>query len=244
MTIRQQVIEDLILNVLFGRLGAVDVALFLQGTGIPGLLLASLEAIAVHGFFNFPALAAQVGEVKPSTLRPRVQSLVAAGMLSQAKRASYYRITPRARVFLQVCHLLERTDSVGPELSYVLNVLGLGSTSVVDVPDTLDQEISLGNGPEDSRARLIFEARAAKQQFGASLRGVGYPQPSEPDGPVSNGSADERNRSCTTYRVNAQSVGRSESTSSTAHPCGFILSETYVCWEPDAGARRGPLAHD
>jgi hypothetical protein len=80
--IRAQILDDLLLNVLFGRLAAEDVDMFLQGTGIPGLLLAVLEAIACGGFVNFPSLAEPL-DMKPSTLRARVQTLLAAGLLTQ-----------------------------------------------------------------------------------------------------------------------------------------------------------------
>src|SRR5437879_4985859 len=59
--IRDRMVDDLLLNVLFGRLSATDVALFLNSTGIPGVSLAALEAIGLFGFFNFPELANNLG---------------------------------------------------------------------------------------------------------------------------------------------------------------------------------------
>lgn len=68
-TIRDQVRDDLLLNVLFGRLNATDVGMLLQGNGIPGLLIAVLDEVARHGFFNFmkhPEFHAPSGFCEPA----------------------------------------------------------------------------------------------------------------------------------------------------------------------------------
>lgn len=172
-TIRDQVREDLLLNVLFGRLNATDVGMLLQGTGIPGLLIAVLDEVARHGFFNFPALGRAL-DTNPTTLRPRVFSLVAAGMLDQAAQASLFRATQRGRVMLKVCSLLLRDRMIGPELAFVLDRLDLGSDPAVPNPVPLDALIGLGFSAVDRRKWLVTEADAAVTRFGVELSGEGF----------------------------------------------------------------------
>lgn len=173
-SIRVQILDDLLLNVLFGRLQAVDVDMFLQGTGIHGLLLAALDGIALHGFVNFPSLAKPL-DINPSTLRPRVFALFAAGMLEQLAGASIYRATTRARVLLRICNLLLPGQAIGSELGYILQRLDLGTPE--RVPEALESTelLCIGYGPNEKLIRLVSEAVAAKQFFGALIPGEGYP---------------------------------------------------------------------
>lgn len=165
--IHRQVRDDLVLNVLFGRIAAVDIEILLQGTGIPGLLLAALNAIATTGFFNFPALGRSVG-ANPSTLRPRVQSLLAAGMLDQAVDGSYFRATQRGRVVLRIARLLLRDPVIRPELAFILDRLGLSDST--RLPALASDRQDPGDfGPAAKRARFIGEASAAHEQFGSDL---------------------------------------------------------------------------
>jgi hypothetical protein len=174
--IRRQVADDLLLNVVFGRLAGSDIQLFLLGVGIRGLQIAILETIALDGFLNFPALA-QPLKMKPTTLRSRVANLVAAGMLRTPIDASLYAVTQRGRVFLRICALLRGSD-VGPELTFILDRLGL----LVD-----------GRGPDAWRPRdapflgfrspptghqhlqlLIDEIDASQDAFGIEISGGPY----------------------------------------------------------------------
>ncbi len=171
--IRDQIREDLLLNVLFGRLHATDIAMLLQGTGIPGLLIAVLDEIARNGFINFPALGRAL-DTNPTTLRARVSSLVAAGMLEQAAQASLFRATPRGRVLLKICALLLRDPMIDPELAFVLDRLDLGSDPMVPDPAPLDVVIRLGFSADDKRKRLVSEAHTAITQFCVDLSGEGF----------------------------------------------------------------------
>jgi hypothetical protein len=172
--LRNQVLDDLVLNVLFGRLQASDIDILLQGTGIQGLLLAVLDQIALNGFFNFPELGRALS-MNPSTIRPRVFSLFAAGMLDQMPGGSMFRVTTRARVLLRICHLILRDRLISPELEFVLQRLGIGSGGVAPAPQGLPELSSLGYSPFDKLIRLLSEAHAARQDFGARFPGVGYP---------------------------------------------------------------------
>ncbi|WP_280297082.1 hypothetical protein [Nocardia abscessus] len=179
--IKSQVIDDLLLNVLFGRLSSSDIDFFLNGLGIPGLLMATLNEIAVNGFLNFPTLG-KVLNSNPTTLRPRVSTLVAAGMLEQAARGSFYRATPRARVFLRICHLLLRGAMIGAELAFILNRLNLGDGTAVRIASP-DDMVSMQFSSEMKRAILLHELHHAIKEFGASFSGEGFLLGSRPDLP-------------------------------------------------------------
>ena len=169
--IRRKVVDDLLLNVLFGRLQPVDIDLLMHGTGMPGLAVATLNFIATEGFFNFTHLAKSMG-VNASTMRPRVQALVTAGMLEQGPLGSHPRATRRARVFLTICHRL-LTGNVNAELAYILNRLGLGShPEVVEAP--FEELVTFGGSPAEKRAGLVSELRSAQSNYGTEFTGTGF----------------------------------------------------------------------
>jgi hypothetical protein len=170
--IRSQILNDLLLNVLFGRLQALDISLFLQGTGIRGLLLATLEEIALNGFVNFTVLANAL-QMKPSTLRSRVQALLAAGMLAQMPGKSMFAATPRAAILLRICALL-RSPSISSELAFILERLDLGGATTYDpLPAKSDEFLKLPFSPEGKRVRLLDEIHASFA-FGLRLTSTHY----------------------------------------------------------------------
>ncbi|MEU7971280.1 hypothetical protein AB0B48_04490 [Micromonospora sp. NPDC049089] len=172
--IRNQVLDDLVMNILFGRLQAADVSLFLQGTSISGLLLAALEHIALNGFFNFPELGRSLG-ANPTTLRPRVQTLLTAGLLVQMPGNSMFSATPRAGIFLRICSLLARDRGASTELAYILDRLDLGNHRTH--PSIIPAESELLRVPysaDGKRLRLLNEIRNARERFGADLTSFGF----------------------------------------------------------------------
>jgi hypothetical protein len=180
--IQAQVIDDLLMNVLFGRLQAHDVSIFLQGTGIEGLLLAILNEIACNGFWNYPELGRSL-DMKPTTLRPRVQTLLAAGMLAQKPQGSLFAATPRAGIFLRICSLMAR-ELISAELVFVLSKLDLGSEAKhAPLPQRLDELIQIPYSPMGKRLRLVWEIQAAVKYFSVLLAPTDYrlvdPQDSE-----------------------------------------------------------------
>lgn len=170
--LHRQIVDDLLLNVLFGRLTATDVHLFLNGLGISGLLLASLECIAVHGFMNMPALARHLnGLINPSTVRPRVFHLNTAGMLYTMPQAQAYAVTQRAKIFLQICSLLAR-GTVSSELKYILKRLDLDvSTARIGSADSPEFERS---SPTHRGMMLMTEIDATRNNFGIEISGGPY----------------------------------------------------------------------
>lgn len=164
--IREFIRDDLILTVMMGRLSAVDVGLFLQSTGIQGLAMAALDAIADHGFVNFPTLADRIG-VSPSTLRPRVQALVTSGLLEQAVGASMFRSSARGCALLKLCAIaLENRESV--ELEFILEKLKL-ALDITPRELTLEEILVLEFSPVGKMIHLLSEALSARRKFGARV---------------------------------------------------------------------------
>lgn len=180
--IKSQIVDDLLLNVTFGRLSATDIDLLLLHTGIPGLLIAVLDYIATRGFLNYPDLAKAL-HMKDSTVRPRVAALVTAGMLKQGVDSNYFQTTTRARVLLRISHLLATADSAGPELAYILNKLGLGSHVAIEAAEPADL-LRMPYGPVEKRTRLVTELRYASATYEAELAGTGYLVSMRPGLPV------------------------------------------------------------
>jgi hypothetical protein len=176
--LRSQIVDDLVLNILFGNLATLDIDLFLNGATMYGLLLSVLEIIATKGFINIPSLARDLGSaVHPSTLRPRLQHLVTSGMLETLLHSSMYRLTQRARVFLQICGFIAEDCQPTPELVFILDRLQLGIRDIRPLPVDLDQTFPIfefGLTSSKRAALLIREIVAAKRCFGISVSGGPY----------------------------------------------------------------------
>jgi hypothetical protein len=191
--LREKVTDDLLMNILFGKLTAPDVAMFLSVTNISGLLLACLEEFAVNGMMNYTDLAKRL-DAKSATVRARVQMLWASGMLHQKDGALLFRLTQRARVFLKVCNLLARDAVITPELAYILGRLGLSSATEVSSADrtprvhfTFDDSIpeahfTFEDAQPETRLRrqLLNEIDAAEARWGVSVSGGPYSEHSLP----------------------------------------------------------------
>jgi hypothetical protein len=170
--LRDAVANDILLNVLFGRLSALDVRFFLASAGIPGLLLAALYVIAKEGFVNYPQLAQRLN-VSASTLRPRVAALVTAGFLWTLPAMSLYYVSARGRVFLDICHeLVVAGDRLGPELAYILGLLELDVD--LTAPITWSIEHWASPRPDHRAQRLRAEIRYAMNMYGVKLEGPPY----------------------------------------------------------------------
>jgi hypothetical protein len=170
--LREAVANDILLNVLFGRLSALDVRFFLAQSTMPGLLLAVLYVIAKEGFTNYPRLAKRLN-VNASTLRPRVAALVTAGFLWTFPAASLYFVSARGRVFLDICHELAVTgQQLGPELSYILSLLELD----IDLRTPISRSIETWGSslPSDKGLRLRAEIGDAMTTYGVELEGPPY----------------------------------------------------------------------
>ncbi|WP_147433103.1 hypothetical protein [Catellatospora citrea] len=103
-----EVTDDLLFNVVFGRLSAGAVRAILIGSGMMALETAVLHHIATSGFVNFSELR-QRFEVSPSTLRDRVARLHMSRFLIQPRDGSQvYFVSPAGRAYLRLCEQLAR----------------------------------------------------------------------------------------------------------------------------------------
>jgi len=107
----------------------------------------------------------KVSGVSASTLRPRVQTLVAAGMLEQAPGIAAVSHPTGAGIYNDLPPSDE--GNVNAELAYILDHLDLGSHSEV-VEASAEDLLEFGDSPTQKRARLLSELRSAQ------LTGTGF----------------------------------------------------------------------
>ncbi|HZI77681.1 MAG TPA: helix-turn-helix domain-containing protein, partial [Gemmatimonadales bacterium] len=125
--LQQGVVDDLLFNVVFGRLTPTGVRAILLGSGMPGLETAILHHIATFGFLNYRELRDRFG-VSAGTLRDRVARLQMAGLLLQpSDGGQQYFAGPAARAYLRICEQLYRLAAsqlpLAPETEEVLRTL-------------------------------------------------------------------------------------------------------------------------
>jgi hypothetical protein len=118
--------RDLLLAVVLGNLQTENVDLFLRSTGIIGLDLAVLHLVAFEGFFNVSTTSETLG-VSSGPVRERLVRLLGCGFLAQPDpTGSFYVVSARGRVFLELCREVLRADGhPSPELLRVLELLGI-----------------------------------------------------------------------------------------------------------------------
>jgi hypothetical protein len=88
-----------------------------------------------------------------------------------------YRLTQRARVFLQICGFIAEDCQPTPELVFILDRLQLGIRDIRPLPVDLDQTFPIfefGLTPSKRAALLLQEIVAAKRYFGISVSGGPY----------------------------------------------------------------------
>jgi hypothetical protein len=172
--ITSAVVQDILFNVVFGRLTSDDVEIFLSATGFVGLQLALLAYIAEHPMGNL-ARPSEALDVSPGAIRDRLLILQAAGFVGNPNGRPGFSIinevTVRGRVFLDILRRLEvetATGSISAELEYVLTMLGCAShrlTTFEPDPET---------PPTQGVAGLLVVMRGARDQWGLRLQQVVY----------------------------------------------------------------------
>ncbi|MBD1807837.1 hypothetical protein H6F98_20630 [Microcoleus sp. FACHB-SPT15] len=174
--LQNSIVDDLLFNVIFGNLTATDIRIFLNTSGRFGLNLAVLYEIAVNGFLNYPALSKRL-EVSSGSLREKVFMLVGSGLIWQLGRGSFYYVSLKGRVFLEMLNkILEEVQFEKTELSYellfVLNRLGLDATT----PTYDDRELLEIHEwtPQVAFSLLLQAMRYALTQWDIDLRNRNY----------------------------------------------------------------------
>ncbi len=168
--VKTQIVQDILFNVVFGRITADDIRLFLGVSGIPGLNLAILHNIATEGFINIVTLQQRLG-VSTGPIRERLPVLSGAGFVSTPIGALMFEDTPKGRVFLDIisrlvneCH----SKSISEELAYVLTRL--------NCPPVTEAEVN-GNEevfPKQLFIGLIRTIHHAVRQWGIDFSKIDY----------------------------------------------------------------------
>jgi hypothetical protein len=128
--LRSAVVEDILFNVVFGRLTAQDVAIFLSATGTLGLTSALFLYIARTGMIGNIAEPKSALGVSAGPVRERLLVLQAAGFVGAPNGRPGFtlinELTVKGHVFLDVIARLVtelQSGSISEELRYVLEKL-------------------------------------------------------------------------------------------------------------------------
>ena len=177
--LRQQVTEDILLNVLFGRLDSsrVNAAMMMHpSTEKLGLELAVLHSIAIEGFVSLGFLSHKL-HVSPSTIRERIYRLQVCGLVIQKRTAGQgYSVGPAGRAMLRLCSqvykLVNKGISLSPESTQIMKMLGMEPFETEQVAHVFSRRESTGrNDP-----RLTFAILMGKTHWAASQWNVDWEQ--------------------------------------------------------------------
>ena len=168
--VKSKILEDILFNVVFGRITSGDIRLFLGASGIAGLNLVVLHNIATEGFINIAGLHQRLG-VSAGPIREKLLILSGAGFITKPIGVLKYEVTPKGRVFLDILGRLVieyHGESIGTELAYVLTKL--------ECPPVLRAEVDANEEvfPERRFIALIRTAHHAMRHWGIDLTTIEY----------------------------------------------------------------------
>lgn len=167
--VKSRIVEDILFNVVFGRIAGESIKLFLSASGIPGLNLVILHNIATQGFVNIATLAKRLA-VSAGPIREKLPLLVGAGFIaSPAPGALMFSETSKGRVFLDlVCRLAKELDSgeVSVELAYILAKLDCRPVSYASLSS--NKEVF----PKEAFIALVRTMSIASRNWGIDLRQI------------------------------------------------------------------------
>lgn len=162
--LEEELTRDVLLNIVLGNISAEHVGHLVRSTGILGLDIALLAEIAFSGFLNISTTARAL-HVSPGPVRERIVRLLGCGFLDQPDpTGTFFHITVRGRVFLELCREISYSNSLPmPELERILQILELSPRT-----DTAD--------PSCRTRYLALEERisAAAREWGVDLKRSDY----------------------------------------------------------------------
>jgi hypothetical protein len=129
--LEHEITEDILLNVLFGRLSAPRVhaiAVMKPSTANLGLELAILRSIALNGFISLSSLSGEF-KVSSGTVRERIYRLQMSGLILQERSVGEgYYVGSAGRAFLRLCAQLYKLANdklpLAEESTEILKTLG------------------------------------------------------------------------------------------------------------------------
>lgn len=176
--LQNEIAEDILFNVLFGRLNASRVhAAIMMGSNVarPGLDLAVLHTIAVDGFVSLGFLSHKF-KVSSNTVRDRISRLQMSGLVLQERRVGEaYYVGPAGRAFLRLSSQLHRLVCDGLALS-------VESTEILKMLDAEPFEISqvdrnFTTGHLDRNdPKMIFAFWVGKAEMAERMWGINWDQ--------------------------------------------------------------------
>jgi hypothetical protein len=174
MQLQAEVVEDVLFNVVFGRLSAPRVRAIVLGSGLVGVELAVLHSIATEGFFNFSQLRLRV-DASATVLRDRVQRLLMSGLLLQPRDlGQMYVVGSAGRAFLRLCaqvyKLRFKNCSLSPETADILRMLEIDQDPHIVLPGygALPDRWVQDRTPRAIFVRLFNKTWAAAQDWGVN----------------------------------------------------------------------------
>jgi hypothetical protein len=160
--IKSQIVEDILFNVVFGRLTAENIRLFLGASGIPGLAMTILHNIATEGFINIATLSKRL-RVSASPIREKMPLLEGIGFIESPRPGSLILFeAAKGKVFLDIISRLAyelASGRVSTELTYILTKLGCKPT---ETPMDADIEVF----PSHQYVALLRTMQHATRQWG------------------------------------------------------------------------------
>lgn len=160
------IVEDILFNVVFGRLTSREINMFLSERRLVGLVLALLVFIAEHGVVgNLAFPSAHLG-VSAAPVRERLILLEGVGFIANSRGSKGFSffdvLSPRGRVFIDLLRRIEREASLPPfttEMTFVLDKLGFATRPLQADP--------MMNG-------LLRMIRSARERWGVELDAISY----------------------------------------------------------------------
>lgn len=162
--VKNQIVDDILFNIVFGNLTSENISFFLDVSGIPGLNLIILYHVATVGFVNYPDLSKKLGGVSPGPLREKILVLCGAGFLQRpTPGASLYHVSAKGRLFLDLVKRIYsefQSSDISEELAYILMKLDV-------VPIVNKSELDSCNEifPKNKFISLLKTIISAKKQW-------------------------------------------------------------------------------
>lgn len=162
------IVQDILFNVVFGNITNDQVLYFLSAPGTFGLNLAVLYEIGTHGFFNIAHLAKSL-EISAGPVREKLLLLRGIGFITSKPNESYYLLSQRGKLFLDLVHRLvleNKAGSISSELEYFLKKLGCSPTDITG--DFIHQWTSI------PFAQLLYTIKFAVKTWGCDFFNISY----------------------------------------------------------------------
>ncbi|MFF0574382.1 hypothetical protein [Streptosporangium saharense] len=176
----EQISEDILFNIIFGRISSERIRFLLQEMGKhTGLEIAVLHYIATSGHWTMTDLRRRFS-VGIETVRDRMRRLQIAGLLDySAKGFPPYYVSSAGRTFLRLCADVA-TEFFGglpaqiPRSSGLLELLGMKAWVIEGKEITNGLRGLEDSTPEAMYASFAFRAVIAKMLFGTDWNSLGF----------------------------------------------------------------------